>query len=342
MIGGVFALERAAARVVPPALLATDCVMLASASGAYALLLEWLRPPRAWLPAYICETVVAAVSAHTEACFYPVGERLDDAPAIGVRPGDAVVVVDYYGWLPRPEGIAGLREAGAVVIEDASQALLTEGTGTIGDFWIASPRKFVGVPDGGLLGPRPDGMAVPAEPVPEAWWRQAREARVGRRAFDENGGDRSWFPLFQRAEDGVPARPYAMSELSRSILAEGIDADAIAARRQANYDVLQRELGEVSLMGPRPDGVVPMGFPVRVAERDAVSERLFADRVFPPVHWPIPDPVPASFAADRRLSSEVMTLPCDQCYDERDMLRVARLICDGSAAKRPGRPRRPA
>jgi len=67
---------------------------------------------------------------------------------------------------------------------------------------------------------------------------------------------------------------------------------------------------------------VPLGFPVEVANRDAVLTRLYAERIFPPVHWRIAGHVPDAFAECHRRSNSIMTLLCDQRYDEADMARM--------------------
>jgi hypothetical protein len=71
-----------------------------------------------------------------------------------------------------------------------------------------------------------------------------------------------------------------------------------------------------------PDGVVPLGFPVRLKERDRVRQALFDARIYPPVHWPIAEVVPNEFGASHQLATEIMTLPCDQRYGAPDVERM--------------------
>jgi dTDP-4-amino-4,6-dideoxygalactose transaminase len=72
-----------------------------------------------------------------------------------------------------------------------------------------------------------------------------------------------------------------------------------------------------------PEGVVPLGFPIRVRPRDSIRTALFQQEIYPPVHWPLEACVPASFEASHHLADEIMTLPCDQRYDADDMRRIA-------------------
>jgi len=86
------------------------------------------------------------------------------------------------------------------------------------------------------------------------------------------------------------------------------------------------ELSHVGIFPELPSQVVPLGFPIRLKNRDAVRQRLFNHDIYPPVHWLIQRIVPSEFRDSHRLAAEIMTLPCDQRYDSEDMHRMAQLI----------------
>jgi hypothetical protein len=99
----------------------------------------------------------------------------------------------------------------------------------------------------------------------------------------------------------------------------------VAARRRANWEVLAVRLGDVAVFPRLPAEVVPLGFPVRAPRRDAIRQALFAQEIYPPVHWPLPG-VPERFADSHLLAAEIMTLPCDQRYGPAEMERMATLV----------------
>jgi len=68
---------------------------------------------------------------------------------------------------------------------------------------------------------------------------------------------------------------------------------------------------------------------MRVQNRDRLRQILFDQEIYPPVHWPIQDVVSEKFIESHRLSAEIMTLPCDQRYDIRDMERMAEAVRKG-------------
>jgi dTDP-4-amino-4,6-dideoxygalactose transaminase len=238
-----------------------------------------------------------------------------------------VVVIDYFGFPFEMGWEEEARGRGAVVVRDACQALLSTAESVRSDYHVYSPRKFLGIPDGGIL---TGTTVVPEErrqleEAPAEWWLGGLVATVLRRSFDRHGGVRDWFELFQRYEATAPVGTYRMSEVSRRII-EATDHAALAERRVRNYRVLADLLGDIALFPNLPAGVVPLGFPVRVPSRDKLRKALFDREIYPAVHWPVPSAVPGRFAEPRRLAAEVMTLPCDQRYSPGTMERVARLV----------------
>jgi dTDP-4-amino-4,6-dideoxygalactose transaminase len=304
---------------------------LVNASSALFLILDELRPARVWLPSYLCEALpIAADRAGIAIEFYSVSSDLTcpRPDELDVGPEDAVVVIHYFGF--RNPFAAQLSSDGRAgwVIEDASQALLTDEIGAGGDFVIYSPRKFLGLPDGGLLLQREEVIPADTELAdpPPGWWLTALSAVLKRRDFDMGLEDGGWFSDFRAAQAQQPVGRLRMSDLSRTLLFHRTDYAWIIDRRRANYRQLADSLGSIALFPELPDGVVPLGFPVRLGQRDALRERLIAESVYPPIHWPIDGIVPEGFESSHQLAQEILTIPCDQRYGTHEMRRVIDLV----------------
>ena len=334
IIGGMFGLPidvMASSAATARAFVGPGCVSVANGRSALKVLLELLTPPQVWLPSYLCPSLLEVVDGGSALRFYGIDACLR-IPSVAwleqVSAGDVVVAIDYFGFRADPEPFAVARARGAWIVEDACQALLTTGVGNDADFAFFSPRKFVGVPDGGVLvSARPSVLdPITLTPPPDGWWRLALEAALRRREFDVSGVDRGWFSLFQTAEETSPVGPFAMSELSRTLLTTCFDYADISRRRIENYRTLSETLTPFLVFPALPAGVVPLGCPIRLANRDAVLTSMFAERIYPPVHWHIGNEVPDEFEASHRFSSTTMTLPCDQRYGPDDMRRMAALI----------------
>ena len=329
IIGGMFGLDVAvsAERPAGAPFVQPRSFLLANARSGIHIVLEEFRPARVWMPSYLCGAMLEAVRT-TPVKFYPVDRNLSIAKFDGIGERDLVIVIDYFGFPAPTQFIDDVKSRGAWVLEDACQALLTRGVGQHSDFVLFSPRKFLGVPDGGILTSRGGSSLndVHLEAAPPDWVLKAFEAVLLRREFDLYGDERRWFALFQQIERECPVGYFEMSGLAKMLLFHAFDYAAIAQRRRDNYLSLNQRLAGIALFPDLPSGVVPLGFPVRLEARDRVREALFAAQIYPPIHWPIADIVPEQFAESHQLNREMLTLPCDQRYDSSDMDRMAEII----------------
>lgn len=334
LIGGIFGLESVAPSGTGQASLPNNLhgEWQGYVNGRSALNALWQTsaPSRIWLPAYLCPSVATAAARCAPVTFCDRGATawLDE-----VQVGDSVLFLAEFGFPPDRESVATARARGAKVVVDACQALLTDDACDGADYAIFSPRKFLGVVDGGVL-VAPRGAPLPNEtlsPPPATWLEQATLAAQARAEFDRGAGkstpnERDWFPLYQQVEATQPVGPYAMGDLSQSILSGKVDWQTIRTRRRSNYQSLLAKLKPFALYPELPAGVVPLGFPIRLENRDHVRSALFADEIFPPIHWPLHELTPAECVHAWRLSRSLLTLPCDQRYDAAEMQRSIEIV----------------
>ncbi len=326
LIGGMFGLEEPSATESSlPLLDGGHVTQLANARSGLFALLTCLRPRRIWLPSYICPEVIDAVqSANTPSKHYPIDRRLrasDRGWMTEIREGDAVLRVDYFGFQSE---LTDLRGLGAIVVADVSQALFAVPNWLEADYYIGSPRKFVGVTDGGLLISR-NALPVELGPAPDAWLRAASRASRWRRGFDEGSMRNDWYAAFRQSEGTQPIGLFAMSAQSVKLLRE-IDYGKFAEQRRANYMMLSATLEPAAVLPELLDGVVPLGFPIRVTNRDALQQWLFHHNIFAPVHWRLEGSVVDEEARD--LSWHMLTLPCDHRYTIEQMKWMAELVAE--------------
>jgi hypothetical protein len=335
VIGGVFGLPYQVTSLIAPSgnnldFQRPESLRMANARSAIYLLGQYLRPRKVWLPSYLCTAVVLGFrESKVPIEFFSVNSNLiceDTRWLERIHPGDLVLRIHYFGFLNTDSVFNEAVSRGARLIDDAAQALLTKGVGDFADFLIYSPRKFLGTPDGGILVPMsPVPIDWPSlQAVPSAWWLEAFTASQLRRDFDLGSNSRDWFSKFQHAEQLSPIGLFAMSEFSGHLLEHAFDYHKTSSIRRTNYLHLLKHLHNFALFPELPDEVVPLGFPVRLHNRNAIRQALILEKVFPPVHWALDGLVPNSFAASHAMSKQTMTLPCDQRYNIDDMQR----ICD--------------
>jgi dTDP-4-amino-4,6-dideoxygalactose transaminase len=309
-----------------------------NARSALAGLISAQEEGTVWFPAYICPELVASAPGDRRR-YYPLdtclSPRVDFLQEM-VRAGDLLLVVDFFG---RPPGQSFLDYVSAhhdvLFIEDCAQALDT-GRPPWGDWRLFSPRKLVGVPDGGLLVP---ASAKAAAVLPAASVRDGLDAvelarpQLARFEDEEEGAhNQVWHQLNQTKEAALPISNRRISRLGWAILGL-LDANAIADRRRRNFATLAALLPQWAFLPEQRPRFVPLGFPVRLApeQRARVRDHLNRQRVFAAVHWPnLPSPAD-EFPAEHALSDSLLTLPCDQRYGDAEMHHVAETFLDAAS-----------
>ena len=306
--------------------------LLHNARSALHALWEQLRPGRIWLPAYICTDVASAISHGTETRYYPLDRSLvpsADFLATEIRSGDHVLGVDYFGR-PVPAEFQSLVRARPDVgwIEDRAQAL-DPGESAWGDWVLYSPRKVVGVPDGGIL-------VAHRKPLPSLATIAPTDFSfvlpyLERFEDDRETDNARWYAHYRHTESALQVGRLSMSRISLAILAAS-DIHEDADRRRRNYQALHERLGEWALFPDSSVSYAPLGFPLQVKSGMALSEYLAARRIFAARHWPALPSDPRQFADAHSMAEKLVTLPCDYRYSEQDMRRVADTVREAMSA----------
>ena len=313
--------------------------------GALAAVISGLTGPgaRVMVPAFICHDVIKLVEGMgRQAALYAVAPNLEvDLEDLQrhLRPGDIFLYVRYFGLGDAPAAVALAREAGAVVLEDSSQAPFAYHVDPDlrPDLAFTSLRKYLPVLDGSALdtlqpelaeriaGPlgRPAGRLLLARAAALRFHRVA--ARSPRRSLAALAEE--MFAQVQRELRRAPAGA-PMSRWSARMLAE-TDLASVAARRRANYATAVAGLAglrAVRALWPRThDSGCPYGCPVVVPNnrlwRDALQQRgiqaaILWDRED---HW-------AGYPASQWLAEHLLVLPVTQTHTEQDMARVVAVL----------------
>jgi hypothetical protein len=243
---------------------------------------------------------------------YAVDETLGADAIPDPGPGELAVVVNYFGL--QDEATRGLAAAhGDRLVIDDTQAFYRTRAG--GAWSFNSARKFFGVPDGAYL------YAPRAVERP-----RARATHLGQRHLELRAAGhledarREFLAHEQRLDD----RLLAMSEPAERMLA-GVDYPLAAARRRANYELLDEALGPRNRLRlpPRVEGV-PHSYPF-LPEIAIDRTELHRRRIFVPTFWPelLDGSGPEADLADR-----LLPLPIDQRYDSSHMAAVAEAVTE--------------
>ena len=300
----------------------------------------------AWLPSYLCASMVQPFrQSGLQVHYYPVDNHLvpvDGPWTLAVGDRSVVLYVDYFGFpvSTTAQTLAKQQhDRGAVTILDITHSIFNTAPNEIptSSYAVASLRKWVGLPDGGLIWKRGSRFSIPldVDSTDGGFGRARLVAGLMKGLYcdgilSQKDGYRALFGMAEDiADDCTAAVP--MSRVSRTMWGQ-LDAASIVCARRANYAVLASGMSRLRclhlLEEALPQGVCPLGCPVVSSYRDDLRIFLTSHSVYCPIHWQLPDEVKTGFPASQSLSTTILTLPCDQRYTTDDMDRVVTLLTE--------------
>jgi len=296
-----------------------DAKRLQSARASLALLCKFKDIRRIWIPAYICPAVREAVAwANVEILTYPLQQDFLPPKDLRLSADEWLLIVVYFGLTTAAAHEATSLWPRTRLIFDAAQALYFPAHQEIPT--IYSPRKFIGVADGGFLTGNLEGLELPHEIDNQGIARLS--AAIGRL----EGSPELHYSSFLKAEQSLlDIKPRRMSLITERIL-QSADWVRIRDARRSNFQTLMENLPDwcqPALSLGHED--VPLCMPVRTSHAALLREFLMGHRVYTPTYWRGLDNDSLN-AFERLLCMQTICLPCDQRYGEAEMRHVTTLI----------------
>ena len=289
-IGGYFGLERG---VFTPY---HDGVYLNSGRNALQYIDRKLGIHKVHVPHYTCPVVFEALRRENVGIeYYDLDEQF--LPGKDFSKNDFVIYNNYFGVCGGK--VAKLAKEYPNLIVDNAQAFYSRQTGRAAFY---SPRKFFGLPDGGIV----CGLADESQELPkdESWDRMThllKRVDLGASAGYEDFKANSHV----LAQQGVKR----MSSLTTLLLSQ-IDCCDVASRRTKNFNALKAQLPTAFPIDMLEDDV-PMVYPY-ITDDSRLRAYLVQNKIYVALYWPD--------VTDRSLFSErILPLPLDQRYDMPDI-----------------------
>jgi hypothetical protein len=321
-----------------------DTVLTSSGRGAITLLLQQVTPQNksVLLPAYTCDSVILPFIEQGYSCyFYDINEDL--SPNIeSIKSYKNIGLffhMGYYGFSTNSNllnVVLDFRKQSTIIVEDITHTLFSSYKRLEeNDFLVGSIRKWFGIPGGGFLASSTRKLKRPQTDTIEflALRKAALYSKGKYIKNNDNNLKMAFLNQFSEAEsllDKDPA-PYRIDSLSNEIINSFNIADMVRKRRQ-NFVLLSEGLRNVSylnvLFSDFPDNVCPIFYPVIIKkDRNDVRRLLIDEKIYCPVHWPIPDKVKCiDLVNSLGIYSEILSIPCDQRYGEEEMARIISVL----------------
>lgn len=316
-IGGYFELELKRNE----SFIHSDGILVNSGRNAFEYILRVMdsKPDIIWLPYYTCDVMLQPLNRlGLNYKFYPINENfeIDEWPIFNEN--EYIVINNYFGIKDKyiKELAADPNKAPHIII-DNSQAWFSPAISGIRQFY--SPRKFFGVPDGGV-----------------AYTIDSTRIELERStSFDSclhllkriDLGPQDGYLDYRKNEIELDKSSLkSMSNLTRLLLAS-IDDGYVKIKRRSNYEYISSQLDSTNLLSlPNLNSFeCPMVCPY-LSKNPNLKKRLLDNDIFIATYWPNILNTKNLESIEYKLAKNLVAIPIDQRYNENDMKRIIAII----------------
>lgn len=259
------------------------------------------------LPYYLCDSVRnECIKEGIEVSYYKITSKFL-VEEISLENDEWLYVVNYYGQL-QPKYLKELKTKYERVIVDNVQAYFdmpVEGIDT-----LYSCRKFFGVADGAFLY---TDKKLDEEIETDISYNRMNFL-LGR--YEKCASD--FYGEYVSNNEAFENEPIKyMSKLTSNLL-HGIDYDYIKMQRTRNFVYLHDKLKTYNKLELRvPNGAFM--YPFYCENTQGIKKKLQQEKIYIPTLWPnVLEDVEES-EIEYLFTKNILLIPCDQRYDERDM-----------------------
>ena len=315
-----------------------------SGREAIALAAEAMGQGVVLIPAYCCWSMeLPFEKSGWQVEYYRLNEDLSVDLAFLAQQMDkfapkAVLVMNYFGFVPTDDVVSFVKKHSpeSYVIEDFTQCLfwVDQQLNPAVDAYVASIRKSVGVPDGGLI-----MSSLPLKTVllkKEDTLFSSLHRIAGREktcyGYSADAELKAGFRDLQ-GKAGTDIKEnyglYQISEEARSVVEHTI-VDNVRYARQANYAHLYSMIADCGglkvLFEPSDNNKAPFMMIVLSENRDEFQKALAQKGVYAQLLWPLKDKAKALCPVSKKMEEQMLAIPIDQRYNWDDIEEIGNII----------------
>lgn len=307
-IGGYFALEQSP----PKRVLHDDAIFLNSARACFEYILRAQNIRHIYIPKYTCDVLLEPlVKLSIPYTFYSVNISLELENIIQLDEGDFIIYTNYFGIKDKYcDHLSTVY--GSQLILDCSQAYYYPPPKTSHTFY--SPRKFFGVPDGGLL--------YTKLKLKDKFEVDTSFNRFSHLIKNIDLGPEAGYKDFKNNEASLIMQPIKqMSKLTRLLLGN-IDYNYAKNKRLDNYSYLHKKLSQTNLLEQQLLEVkAPMVYPY-LPKNEISKHNLLSNKIYVATYWPNVISWCGGKEIENMLARRLIPLPIDQRYGLKEMKRL--------------------
>lgn len=289
-----------------------------SASSALEYFLRKNNIRKIYLPYYLGESLCnAARKIGVRIGYYNLRQDFFPLFTHQMSADEILIIVNYFGQLS-DEVLLQLQKQYAYILVDNTQAFFNKAISGIPT--IYSCRKFFGVPDGGYL----CGSALKTSEFDML----PRESAIGRLdylvgRFEKNAA--AFYTNFAEREREIHLSGCKrMSTLAENWL-KSFNYEKVKSQRQRNCITLHTFLEKYNLLPLQVTRDLFM-YPLLISNGATLKQQLIQLKIYVPTLWKEALNFPDMNKFARNLVENLVLLPIDQRYNEKDMEYIARVV----------------
>lgn len=292
-------------------------IALNSARNCFEYILRVREPRRVYMPKYTCDVMLEPLQkTNTEYIFYSIDQALEIIDDIVIGDDELLVYTNYFGIKDEYSSRLANKYDERVII-DCSQAFYYKQQKN--EHVIYSPRKFIGVADGGyLLTNRYLQDELPLDISHERMSHLLKRFELG-----PEGG----YKDFQRNDADLVGQPIKrMSKLTESILGY-VDYDTMRATRVNNFNYLHETLAIKNELSVQPGTFnAPLVYPFMTKNAERLRKILIENKIYTATYWPNVFTWCNESEIEYTLARDTIAIPVDQRYDKEEMQKILEVI----------------
>lgn len=287
---------------------------------AFEFILNLRNYKKVYVPYFICDVLLRSINKlRIEFEFYNINDVLEPVFDFHrIKEGEGFLYINYFGIKNETVNLLSKMIWKNLIIDNA-QSFFSMPIDKIDTFY--SPRKFFGIPDGAYA--YCEGVNR-IEFFKDSSFNRFIHLLKRIDLSPEDG-----FEDFKKSELNLDDLPVMeISAISKKLL-KSIEYDRVKDIRRRNFDIISHELNSINRLKISIDqNDIPMTYPFW-PEKIGLRDYLQKNRIYMAQYWPNVLELCSSDSLESKLTKELLHIPIDQRYSEKEMNYILKLIRNG-------------
>ncbi len=288
-----------------------------SCRNGFEYILREVRPSHVWMPRYTCHVMKEPLTrSGVPYSTYSVDNEFMPRLSRQLEKDEWIVYTNYFGICSKQAAWLVRKYPNNIII-DNSQAFYDDYLGGVASLY--SPRKFFGLPDGGVcisarqLNVQDLEIDDSINRLSHLYLRRDVGPEAGYKEFLKNDASLSYLPVRR------------MSNFTEKLLSS-VDWQGAKTIRINNFNHLHNYFSVHNELVINTSNIVaPLCYPLLVKNGASLRKKLIDKSIYIPQYWPEVLDSGTLSEFEKRLISDLVCIPVDQRYGKKEMNYIMKI-----------------